>query len=442
MQQLMPNYTAYMDSTCNFQEHTEEADFEGFKAYLLSRSLISLNKVPYYLNWVSQFRSYHREKAKGAEFNTVLDDFLKFLSQRREEWQVDQAREAIQLYCFYHKRKEPKTHHNQNTSEQWKAAADEMIRVLRLRRRSLGTERAYISWLRSFYRYNGGSGPYDLTAEHLKGYLTYLAAERKVSASTQNQAFNALLFFYRFVIDCEIGNLHEVVRARRRQNLPVVLTQPEINRLLQSMYGVNKLMAQLIYGSGLRLMECLTLRIKDIDFERLRISVRQSKGGKDRETLLPGSLTEPLKLQIKKSRHLYESDREEDVPGVYLPQALARKYPNAGKEWTWHWVFPSQKLSTDPRSGIVRRHHLYPSNLQRNLKKAARVAAIPKRITVHTLRHSFATHLLENGYDIRTIQELLGHSSVKTTMIYTHVAGKNFMGVNSPLDRIISTDKK
>lgn len=423
-----------MDCTYNYGRSSSDRVIEDFRSYLLSRKIITAKYLPYYLNWVKQYRTYLRKNDSPSDTEAILASYLHLLAKRKEDWQVEQAREAIQLFAFFQGRNDSKLSPDQDTNSLWKSAASEMVRLLRLRRRSLSTERTYMSWLRSFYRYNHGMSPTQLTPEHLKNYLSHLAADRKVLASTQNQAFNAILFFYRFVIDCDIGNLGEVVRARRKKYLPVILSPSEINRLFQFMRGVNLLMAKVIYGSGLRLMECLNLRIKDVDFERRTILIRQSKGGKDRVTLLPNSIDETFKAQIEKSRRYFDRDRAGDISGVYLPEALERKYPNAGKEWPWHWVFPSYKLSTDPRTGIVRRHHLYPSNLQRHVKRAGREAKIPKRVTVHTLRHSFATHLLENGYDIRTIQQLLGHSSVKTTMIYTHVAGKNLMGVKSPLD--------
>ena len=270
--------------------------------------------------------------------------------------------------------------------------------------------------------------------------MTHLAVDGNLAASTQDQAFNALLFFYRHVLDKEVGYLGEVVRSHKRKWLPVVLTRDELSRMFNNMYGVNRLMAQVIYGGGLRLRECVGLRIKDVDFERDTLVIKFAKGKKDRETLLGESIKEDLKRHLEKIRSLYELDRKNDTPGVEMPSALERKYPNAGKEWGWQWVFPSQTLSVDPRSKIVRRHHMHPSNLQKHIKSAALKAGIAKRVTTHTLRHSFATHLLEDGHDIRTIQELLGHSSLKTTMIYTHVAQKNRLGVKSPLDRLPGED--
>lgn len=272
-----------------------------------------------------------------------------------------------------------------------------------------------------------------LDDSHIKDYLSYLASERRVAKSTQNQAFNALLFFYRHVLEKEVGSIAQVVRARRGRRLPVVLTHEKVMHLIDRLQGVYQLMAQIIYGGGLRLNECVRLRIKDIEFEKNTLMVRGAKGDKDRQTLLPESIQPALQCHLQEVRKLYEKDREVNVAGVFLPGALSRKYPNADKEWIWYWVFPSARLSVDPRAKVVRRHHMASNNLQKTIKKASK--DINNRVTVHTLRHSFATHLLEDGYDIRTIQQLLGHSSLQTTMIYTHVAHKNRLGVISPLDR-------
>jgi len=291
-----------------------------------------------------------------------------------------------------------------------------------------------MGWVRQFYHFAKGRPPYSLESKDVKDFMTYLAVERNVAISTQNQAFNAILFLFRYILDKNIDNISDAVRAKGNRRLPVVLTKPEIGRLFDQMSGINLLMAKVVYGCGLRLRECLQLRIKDIDFERNAVTIRSGKGDKDRETVLPESIKEKLREQLKKSRKIFENDRRKNVPGVQLPYAFEHKSPNADKEWAWFWVFPSSKLSIDPLTKIVRRHHLYSDVLQRHIRHAGISAKIPKRITVHTLRHSFATHLLEKGYDIRTIQDLLGHSDLKTTMIYTHVISKNKLGITSPLD--------
>jgi integron integrase len=251
------------------------------------------------------------------------------------------------------------------------------------------------------------------------------------SAGSQN---NALLFFYRHVLEKEVGSISDVIRSKRGRRLPTVLIKDDVVRLIGALHGIYGLMAQIIYGGGLRLKECLRLRIKDVEFEKNTLMIRGAKGDKDRQTILPETVQQNLREHLSKVRKLYDADRQSNVAGVYLPGALSRKYPKADTEWIWYWVFPSANLAVDPRANVVRRHHLSGSNLQKAIKKAVAALGIDNKVSVHTLRHSFATHLLENGYDIRTIQLLLGHASLQTTMIYTHVAHKNFLGVRSPLD--------
>jgi len=265
-------------------------------------------------------------------------------------------------------------------------------------------------------------------------FLTYLAVEENVAASTQNQALSALLFLYREVLRKDLDLPIELVWAKRPKRLPTVLTKEETRQVIAQLTGVHRLIIQLLYGGGLRLMECMRLRVKDLDFGHHQIIVRDAKGGKDRVTILPDSVIKPLRIQLAKAKQLHEQDLAKGYGAVYLPYALERKYPNAHKEWIWQYVFPATQLSRDPRSGAIRRHHLHESTVQKAVKRAAKKAGIAKRVTPHTFRHSFATHLLENGYDIRTVQELLGHKDVKTTMVYTHVLNRGAMAVRSPLD--------
>ena len=307
--------------------------------------------------------------------------------------------------------------------------------VLRLKQLALNTEKTYLGWLAQFQFYLGSKPPQELTFEDMRRFLSYLAVERKVAASTQNQALNAILFMYRHVLNIDTGEEIDAVRAHKRRRLPVVLSLDEVQQIFGVMKGTSRLMAMLTYGCGLRLSECLNLRIKDLDLERSMVIVRSGKGDKDRRTVFPDRLREDLGAHLLEVRSLFDRDREQNLNGVFLPHALERKYPNAGKEWGWFWVFPARGISTDPRSGIVRRHHQHPAMFQRAFREALRFAGITKPATVHALRHSFATHLLESGTDIRTIQDLLGHSDLRTTMIYTHVANKNPLGVLSPLDR-------
>ena len=265
-------------------------------------------------------------------------------------------------------------------------------------------------------------------------FLTHLAVEENVAASTQNQALSALLFLYREVLRKDLDLPIELVWAKRSNHLPTVLTKQEARQVIAQLTGVHRLIAQLLYGGGLRLMECMRLRVKDLDFGHHQIVVRHGKGGKDRLTILPDSVIEPLRAQLAVAKQLHEQDLSNGYGAVYLPYALERKYPQANKEWIWQYVFPATQLSRDPRSGVIRRHHLHENTVQKAVKRAAKKAGITKRVTPHTFRHSFATHLLEAGYDIRTVQELLGHKDVKTTMIYTHVLNRGALAVRSPLD--------
>ena len=277
--------------------------------------------------------------------------------------------------------------------------------------------------------------PHDMGGDEVVAFLDHLANDRDVAASTHNQALSALLFLYRDVLGIELPWLGDIARPRRPQRMPVVLTRDEVHRVLVLMEGTHALMARLLYGTGMRLMECVRLRVKDVDFGRGEILIRDGKGAKDRVTMLPQSLVGPLQSHLQQRRTLFDDDRQAGKASVYMPDALARKYPNSPIEWGWQYVFPSGSYSVDPRSGAERRHHLDEKLLQRAMKKAVQASGLAKPATPHTLRHSFATHLLEAGYDIRTVQELLGHKDVATTMIYTHVLNKGGRGVTSPLDR-------
>jgi len=316
-----------------------------------------------------------------------------------------------------------------------RAILDAVRLMLRLKHYSIRTEHAYLGWIRRYMAENGRRHPKDLDGRALGGFLTRLAVEGKVSASTQAQALSALLFLYRELLGLTPDWLDEVVRAKRSIRVPVVLSRGEAMRLLGRMQGREWLMAALLYGSGLRLMECVRLRVKDIDLERCEITVRSGKGNKDRHTMLPSKLAEPLRRQMDDARVEHRRDLEAGFGSVWLPQALERKYPNAAEDWVWKYIFPASRRSKDPRTGIERRHHVDEKVLQVAVKRARIEAGIPKPVTCHTLRHSFATHLLESGSDIRTVQELLGHRDVKTTQIYCHVLNRGAGAVLSPLDR-------
>jgi integron integrase len=311
---------------------------------------------------------------------------------------------------------------------------DQIREAIRIKHYSIRTEQAYLQWIKRYILFHGKRHPKDLGADELRAFLSDLAIRGQVSASTQNQALNAILFMYREVLKTELPWIDGVQRAKRSQRLPVVLTRQEVQALLAQFEGTIWLMAGITYGGGLRLLECLRLRVKDLDLDRCELIVRDGKGQKDRITMLPKTLVEPLRTHLARVRHLHQRDVAEGFGRVYLPFALDRKYPNADLEWGWQYVFPASRRTIDPRSGVERRHHVNPEVLQRAVRNAVRKANILKPASVHTLRHSFATHLLESGYDIRTVQELLGHADVKTTMIYTHVLNRGGRGVVSPLD--------
>ena len=315
---------------------------------------------------------------------------------------------------------------------------DQVREVMRYKHYALRTEETYWHWIRRYILFHGKRHPREMGAEDVRVFLSHLATAGGVAAATQNQALNALVFLYREVLHTPVGNLGEVDRARQVRRLPVVLTREEVARLLAAVPADYQLPVRLLYGTGMRLMECVRLRAKDVDFDQGQIVIRAGKGDKDRVTVLPESLREPLQAHLVLVKRLHESDLKSGRGQVWLPEALARKYSQASREWGWQWVFPAGGLSRDPRSGALGRHHVLEDNLQRAVKQAVRAAGIAKPASCHSLRHSFATALLEAGYDIRTVQELLGHKSVETTQIYAHVMRKPGLGVRSPLDRVDS----
>ncbi|TVT74362.1 MAG: integron integrase [Denitromonas halophila] len=307
---------------------------------------------------------------------------------------------------------------------------------IRVKHYSIRTEQAYVDWIKRYIIFHGKNHPRDMGAAEVEAFLTALAVQRHVAAATQNQARSALLFLYGEVLGVDLPFLGNVTQAKTSRRLPVVLTRGEVSQILNRMTGTHALITGLLYGSGLRLMEALRLRVKDMEFSRGELLVRDGKGAKDRVTMLPSRLQPKLNEHLERVRSLHVADLAQGHGRVYLPNALDKKYPNAATEWGWQYVFPAAGLSTDPRTGVVRRHHVSDQAVQRAFKQSVRDSGIYKLATPHTLRHSFATHLLEAGYDIRTVQELLGHSDVKTTMIYTHVLNRGGRGVVSPLDRV------
>ncbi len=311
---------------------------------------------------------------------------------------------------------------------------DRVRAEIRLRHYSYRTEQSYVDWIKRYIRFHNLRHPEEMGQSEVVAFLTDLAVRQDVAASTQNQARSALLFLYNEVLNRPIGEEIALVQAKGPRRLPTVLTRPEVAQVLDAMSGVSRLVALLLYGSGLRITECVRLRVMDLDFGQGMIVVRNGKGAKDRITMLPRATHTDLQSHLRHVRTLHEADLREGLGRAYLPHALERKYTNAAREWVWQYLFPSTTISTDPRSGQRRRHHLDPSTVQKAVKRAAELADIPKRVSPHTFRHSFATHLLEDGYDIRTVQELLGHSDVSTTMIYTHVLNRGPVAVRSPLD--------
>jgi integron integrase len=313
---------------------------------------------------------------------------------------------------------------------------DQLRHALRLRHYSRRTEEAYVLWVRRFIVFHGKRHPRELGAAEVERFLTHLATRDNVAASTQNQALSALLFLYKEVLGTELPWMDSIVRAKRPARLPVVLTRSEVRAVLERVDGTSRLAAALLYGSGLRLLECCRLRVKDVDFGRNEIVVRAGKGDRDRRTMLPGAIREDLRLHLESVRRTWQRDLEDGAGWVELPHALGRKYPNAGSEWPWQWVFPATRHYVDRETGQRRRHHLHETVIQRAVREASLASGLTKPVSPHVFRHSFATHLIEDGYDIRTVQELLGHRDVSTTMIYTHVLNRGGRGVTSPFDKI------
>ena len=417
-----------------------------FEAFLSKLGTVPEDKIKFYLHWVRRFLkfcSYQVENINTERLSQYLDSLDA--DEKIADWQVKQAADAVILYVEQYLKmplkkrtplpEDPRSNSkDQKETSSWKETLEEAKNVIRLRHFSLSTEKTYLGWIDRFKTYTQDRELHMLEADDVKKYLTHLALHGRVSASTQNQAFNALLFLYRHILHKEVGDLASVVRAKRKMNLPAVLSRDEVKKLLSFLEGPYLLMAQLMYGCGLRLMECLRLRIKDVDFENDLLMVRSGKGEKDRALMIPGKIKEELAKHVASVKEVHDQDLKMGYGEVFLPDALEKKYPGAPKEWGWQWVFPAEKLSVDPRTGKVMRWHIHPSAIQRAVKEAVMKTNLPKVASCHTLRHSFATHLLEAGHNIRTIQELLGHKHVNTTMIYTHVIRKKPSEIRSPLD--------
>ena len=423
-----------------------EAVLAGFDGFLRERALVRSGLERHYVRWAGDFLAFaSREKRSGRTlgFEEALARFLERLNAEtdRPGWQIGQAKNAVRMYYYQYRGGGEGDFPAAGGALLCEEATARTRELLRVRHYSYRTEQTYLSWIWRFYDYAASHrSPDELEAgvapEDVRDYMAHLALKKKVSASTQNQAFNALLFLFREVLGVDLGDMEKNVRARRGEKLPVVLSVEEMRRLLAACPATPRLRLELLYGAGLRLMDLCRLRVKDLDFDNGLIVVRQGKGDKDRATLLPRRVAPMLRKHLDSVRGLFDADRAAGVGPVYLPDALGRKYPNAGTEWGWQWVFPSSKLSTDPRAGVTRRHHLDPSSVHRAIKRAAAKADIAKPVSAHTLRHSFATHLLMQGVNIRQVQEYLGHAKLETTMIYTHVVKELSPQADSPLDRL------
>lgn len=422
----------------------KESILPDFQAFLRNRNLVHEKYIPYFAHWVSRFPYFCNNNSQSDRARLILE-FMDLLKKDKNisDWQLRQAQQAVQLYLSNFKGKiaieaMPLSPHPCEYGSDIPQIIKEMKRLIRLKHYSYSTERSYLDWARRFFQYVHATKGSDVlfSPDDIKQYLSHLAIKKRVSASTQNQAFNALLFLFRDVLAQDVGNLGDTVRAKRGNRLPVVLTTDEVKTLFSNMSGTGLLIVQMLYGSGLRLMELARLRVQDIDFGMQVITVRTGKGDKDRTTALPQSVKVRLSAHLEKVKVLHEKDMALGYGEVYLPEALDRKYPKAGKEWRWQYVFPSARLSVDPRSGKIRRHHISDTAIQSAFANAVRKAGIVKHATVHTLRHSFATHLLMKGVNLREIQELLGHKNIGTTMIYTHVLRDMKSAPQSPLDAL------
>lgn len=417
-----------------------------FQTYLRDRHLAPEKNIPFLAYWVSRFLTFGRKRDISTDdySESAVIEFLDMLraDEKILDWQPRQADDALKLYYFHYLGKAGPKFPDTIGSDEAPDALKEVTRLIRLRHYSYSTERTYLHWIKRFISYaiTAERKLSDLTTEDFRNFLSHLAVKQRVSASTQNQAFNAVLFLYRHVLGKETGNLGNTVRARSGQKLPAVFTVDEMKQLFGQMNGIYRLSAELIYGSGMRVMEFARLRVKDIDFGADTIFIRSGKGDKDRSTVLPSAVKERLLEHLKGVKELHEKDLTAGYGEVQMPDALGRKYPHAGKEWAWQYVFPSMKLSVDPRSGRVGRHHISDNPIQEAVKNALRKAGIAKHASVHTLRHSFATHLLQAGVNIREVQSLLGHKNVETTMIYTHVLRNMSNAPMSPLDALYSSE--
>lgn len=407
--------------------------FAAFNQHLIIHTSVPDHQRPYYVQWVRRFLSTYGEVPRAGRQEALIA-YDRKLVRRFENWQVEQALQAVRHYWHFLDRDTLRKAVREHGAEDDEIVG-EFRRVLRLQHKAVRTEKSYVGWVRRFLTVMGPMRRADISADHVRHFLSYLAVERRVAVSTQNQAFNALLFLSRYVLDFDIDGLASTIRSRKPRRLPVVLTRQEARAVIGHLPQPHKLIAQILYGAGLRLEECLNLRVADIDADGYTIAVRRGKGGKDRLTVLPESLKTDLKAHLSRLRRRFEHDRAARLVGVFLPDSVLNKRPGAATEWSWYWLFPATRPSVHPQTGRPGLYHLHHSAFARALTAAGREAGLRKRISSHVFRHSFATHLVEAGYDIRTVQELLGHRNLQTTMVYTHVAKANQIRVVSPLDR-------
>lgn len=401
---------------------------------------VSDRQRPFFLNWIRKFAVSEAYSAQSSA--AAREQFLQTLRDGggRTDWQIAQAEKAVHWYqrnfqaaqASGEKAAGPRP----AALASWEEVLEHARNVLRQKDYAYRTEQTYLGWIERFRKFCAEPRPGALVCEQASRFLTDLAVRQHVRASTQNQAFHAIRFLFAELLDKDFSSLEGTIRAQERRHIPVVLSREEVARLVAAVGEPYQAMVRLMYGTGMRVSECVRLRVKDLDFDNGYIAVREGKGSKDRRVPLPSSMRSWLKTRIGRLREVWEADRSAGLPGVYLPGALERKYPNAGKEFGWQWYWPMKNLSKDPRAGTLRRHHVNVKLVQRAIRHGSREAKIDKRVTPHVLRHSFATHLLESGADIRTVQELLGHLDVATTMIYTHVMNKPGVGVRSPLDEL------
>ncbi len=415
---------------------------DGFDTFLKEKDLAPARQRPHLVRRVRQFLLFARDQ-KGFTFSQTRDLFLDTIKEEGgiQPWQIRQAADALLIYRYQYRRasdtSEVAVASDASIASDNGTLLSRLREVIRLRHYAPSTEKTYLHWTRRFLYYRQRTGrPGPPTSGDVKAFLTRLAMVDRVSASTQNQAFSALLLLFREILRTDLNDIAKTVRAKRGRKLPTVLSVAEVQALLAAVEPEHALMTRLLYGSGLRMMELLRLRVKDVDFDAGLITVRSGKGDKDRTTLLPVSLHDALRAQLRKVREWHESDLSKGIGEAPLPNALARKYPNAAKELGWQYLFPADKIALDPADGKVRRYRVYEKNLQVAIRRAVRRARIHKPASAHTLRHSFATHLLLNGTDLREIQDLLGHKSVETTMVYTHVVRELKTKARSPLDHL------